>query len=250
MSCVCTRCLEHSETLGLKGKAPSRAAIRKAFKGAAKQWHPDRFENNPGKRHEAEERFKLIQIAYRELWEHVDAPEVLPTPEQERSDAPPAPRPTATAEVPEIFFGSLPGCYTAPNIPGSAWFAIAEQLQPNEQAVAFVDLSAGGAWEGNRSRFILLTSYRIIVRDIYKVVSLLWYTDLGDLLFIDQHEGKTGFFQKMFRDLKGPGQRYTLEIQRHNGAPFFTIEGQTDDRIKRVIYNFLVQMKQQLHRPA
>lgn len=247
MLCACERCLEHSRTLGLTGKSASKAAVRKAFKGAAKKWHPDRFENNPVKRTEAEEHFKLIQVAYRELWEHIEAPEVVPAPEQEHSEAAPAPRPSAKAEVPEIFFGNLPGCYTAPNLPGSVWLAIAEQMQPTEQAVAFVDLSAGGSWEGNRSRFILLTSFRIIVRDIYNVISLLWYTDLGDVLFIDQQEGKTGFWQKMMRDLRGPGPRYTLEIRRHNGAPFLSIEGQTDDRIKRVIYNFLVQMKQQLH---
>jgi hypothetical protein len=222
--------------------------VRKAFKGAAKQWHPDRFENNPGKRLEAEEHFKVIQIAYRELWEHIEAPELIPAPEQERTETPPEQRrPAASIEVPEIFFGSLPGCYTAPNLPGSVWLAIATQLQPTEQAVAFVDLSAGGSWQGNRSRYILLTSYRIIVRDVYNVISLLWYTDLGDVLFIDQQEGRTGFWQKMFREIKGPGQRYTLEIRRHNGSPFFSIEGQTDDRVKRVIYNFLVQMKQQHH---
>ncbi len=247
MSCACERCLEHSRTLGLTGKAPSRAAIRKAFKGAAKQWHPDRFENSPGKRVEAEERFKLIQVAYREMWEHIDAPEVIPTAEPQQTEAPPAPRPSKKIPVPEIFFGNLPGCYVAPNIPGNVWLAIADQLQPAEQAVAFVDLSAGGSWQGNRSRFILLTSYRIIVRDVYNVVSLLWYTDLGEVLFVDQQEGKTGFWQKMIREIKGPGQRYTLEIKRHNGTPFFAIEGQTDDRVKRVLYNFLVQMKQQVH---
>jgi DnaJ domain len=246
MPCVCARCLEHSRTLGLTGKAPSKAAIRKAFKGAAKQWHPDRFENNPARRVEAEEHFKVLQVAYRELWEHIEAPELLPTPEHEHADAPPAPRPSVKADVPEIFFGSLPGCFTAPNFPGNVWLAIADQLQPAEQAVAFVDLSAGGSWEGNRSRFILLTSYRIIVRDVYNVISLLWYTDLGDVLFVDTQEGKTGFWQKMVQEIKGPGQRYTLEILRHNGARFFSIEGQTDDRVKRVIYNFLVEMKQQL----
>lgn len=246
MPCACERCLEHSRTLGLAGKAPSRAAVRKAFKGAARQWHPDRFENNPGQRLEAEERFKLIQVAYRELWEHIETPVVALAPEQEHADTPPAARPSAKTEMPEIFFGNLPGCFTAPGFPGSVWLAIADQLQPNEQAVAFVDLSAGGSWAGNRSRFILLTSYRIIVRDVYNVISLLWYTDLGDVLFIDQQEGKTRFWQKIVNDIKGPGQRYTLEIKRHNGAPFFAIEGQTDDRVKRVIYNFLVQIKQQL----
>lgn len=74
MPCVCERCLRHAKTLGFAPKIPAKAVIRRAYRAAAKLWHPDRFEKTPAKRAEAEERFKRIQVAYRELWEHCEAP--------------------------------------------------------------------------------------------------------------------------------------------------------------------------------
>jgi len=41
-----------------------------AYRAAAKRWHPDRFESDPARRTEAEERFKRVQVAFRELAEH------------------------------------------------------------------------------------------------------------------------------------------------------------------------------------
>ena len=70
MPCVCEKCIENGKTLALDERGPSKAAIRKAYKIAAKRWHPDRFENNKVQRLEAEEHFKQVQIAYRELGEH------------------------------------------------------------------------------------------------------------------------------------------------------------------------------------
>ena len=55
MPCACTICLQHAKTLGLAPAPPSKTAIHKAYRAAAKLWHPDRFENNPTKRLEAEE---------------------------------------------------------------------------------------------------------------------------------------------------------------------------------------------------
>ncbi len=78
MPCACERCLRNSRTLGLPAKPPSKTAVRKAYRAAAKVWHPDRFESNPVKRLEAEEHFKQIQVAYRELWEHCENPEKKP----------------------------------------------------------------------------------------------------------------------------------------------------------------------------
>ena len=74
MPCVCESCARHARTLGLEQTPRSRAPLRKAFRAAAKLWHPDRFERDPVLRLEAEERFKQIQVAYRELTEHYEDP--------------------------------------------------------------------------------------------------------------------------------------------------------------------------------
>lgn len=250
MPCVCEKCLRHHKTLGLTARVPSKAAIRKAFRGAAKQWHPDRFENQPAKRFEAEEHFKHLQIAYRELWEHCEAPEKEPQKDAAANGfaGGAAPIKREPQEPPSIFFGNTPGCYVAPNFPWSVWNVIARYLQDNERALAFVDLSASTAWKGNRSQFIFLTSYRIFVRDALNVISLLWYTDLGEILFVSQQKhGKAGVWQRLVKYLWARKETYSLVIKRHNGAHFFSIDDQTDDRVKRVIYNFLSQMKQQPH---
>jgi hypothetical protein len=246
MPCACEKCLQHSKTLGINAGAPSKAAIRKAFRGAAKQWHPDRYENSPDKRLEAEEHFKSLQIAYRELWEHVDTP-VKPLEKDSVEGAfhvPPkrAKRP----DPPSIFFGNAPGCYVAPNFPWSVWSVVARHLEENERALAFVDLSASSSWKGNRTQYIFMTSYRIFVRDALNVISLLWYVDLGDVLFVSQQkQGRTGVWQRFVKRVWGTKEKYSLVIKRHTGAHFFSIDGQIDDTVKKVIYNFLTQIKQQ-----
>ena len=67
--------LQHFPVLGIADPPRSKAAIHKAYRTAAKLWHPDRYENNQRKRLEAEEQFKRIQVAYRELCEHFDNPQ-------------------------------------------------------------------------------------------------------------------------------------------------------------------------------
>ena len=44
MPCVCQTCIVHAEFLGIAEAGPSMPVIRKAYKTAAKRWHPDRFE--------------------------------------------------------------------------------------------------------------------------------------------------------------------------------------------------------------
>ena len=65
---------EHSRILGIAQPPTSKAAIHKAYRAAAKLWHPDRFEGNLKKRLEAEERFKRIHAAYQALCEHFENP--------------------------------------------------------------------------------------------------------------------------------------------------------------------------------
>ena len=53
MSCNCEQCLEHAKTLGLEAGPASKDAIHRAYRDAAKQWHPDRFESAPHQRPQA-----------------------------------------------------------------------------------------------------------------------------------------------------------------------------------------------------
>ena len=46
--------------------------LKKAYKRLAKQWHPDRFANDPTVSEVAEEKIKVINIAYEELKSHLE----------------------------------------------------------------------------------------------------------------------------------------------------------------------------------
>ena len=246
MPCACKRCLQHAWTLGLPSKAPSKTAIRKAFKAAAKLWHPDRFENEPIKRGEAEERFKKIQVAYRELWEHSENPELLP------ADAPFV-RTSAKPEAPVIeedlsvmSFGGAPGCFAPPYLPARAAEIIIAHLETKERALGIVDLSGARSRARSFAQYILFTSDRIFVRDHLNIVSLLWYTDLGEISLVDTGKrGKLGIWQGIIESLGGARQRLLLQIYRSNGEPFFSITDRADDNVKKVFYNFLLQKKAQ-----
>lgn len=253
MPCVCSICVQHAEVLGLAQRGPSKAAIRKAYKTEAKHWHPDRYEKNPVQRVEAEERFKLIQVAYRELTEHCDNPEQLPV---EDIPASAAAAGFGAAELdsseetqdrtPPIFFGNLPGCYTVPNFNAAAHrIILAARMEPTEKPLAFVDLSHGVRSDGNPSQYVLLTSFRLIVRNALNIVSFLWFTDLGEIGFIDRlTHGKSRLWQRGV-EMLGLHPKYSLLIHRHGGSLFHAIEGEADDRVKRVIYNFLRQIQSQ-----
>ena len=245
MPCACDQCRQHAVTLGLAQKVLSRATLRKAFLAAAKQWHPDRFERDPARRHDAEEHFKLVQVAYRELWEHLKRPERPthdPWPGPPPDVPPPPPPKPAQPPLPPIFFGDARGCYVAPRFPRPVRDILATHLQEAERAVAFVDFSS----VGDLSEYLLLTSYRIFVRDRLGIVALLWYTDLGEIRLIDLHrDGRPGLWQRIVTRFSGIERRYALEIFRHTGQPFYTAAGQADDTVKKVIYNFLRQLKSQ-----
>ena len=261
MPCVCEKCIENGKALALDERGPSKAAIRKAYKTAAKRWHPDRFENNQVQRLEAEEHFKLIQVAYRELSEHFETPQELPVediPVSADADSDPfarrqgsgdfrdtpAPFPSPVQDTPTIFFGNLAGCFTAPNFSAAANRIILDaRMEPTEKPLAFIDLSHGLKYDGNPSQYVLLTSYRMIVRNALNIVAFLWFTDLGQVGFIDRlTHGKPRFWQSVVGAL-GMEPKYSLVIGRHNGSHFHTIASEADDRVKKVIYNFLLKQK-------
>jgi COMPASS component SWD3 len=65
----------HYNTLGLKPGASSED-IKQAYRTLAKQWHPDRFLNDPQLQQQAEERFKQINEAYEVLKRKVLNPDL------------------------------------------------------------------------------------------------------------------------------------------------------------------------------
>ncbi len=234
MPCVCTQCLQHARTLGLPDAPPTKEDLQKAYRKAAKRWHPDRFESDPTLRPEAEERFKRVQVAYRELAEHHDHP----------VDQPPPTLFTRPAEPPPFSFGSAPGCFTTPHFPVYVHQIIRDHLGPDHRALGFVDLSRPGSAAGAPAQFFLLAGHAILVRNPLNLVSLLWYTDLGEIHLADRrNNGKLSLWQQLADRLRGPRPNYSLQIFRRNGTLFYTLSGQPDDSVKRVIYNFLLRKK-------
>lgn len=235
MACICKSCVEHSRTLGVGQAFPSKHAIHKAYRAAAMRWHPDRFQGDERKRLEAEERFKRIQSAYLALCEHFENPQRRPRESEFVT-------PLRREKPPEIFFGDAPGCYAGPNFPPAVQACIvASRPETSESPVGFVDMAP----EKKRiSQFILLTNHRMYIRDETELLSVIWYDDLGEIKLVDLEALNKGrVWQRIAGQLSGRGTRNALEISRLNGKPFYVLTDRPDDRAKKVVYNFLRQMK-------
>jgi len=234
MACVCRACLDHSRTLGIANTPRSKSAIHKAYRAAAKLWHPDRFENNQRKRLEAEERFKHINAAYHALCEHFENPTKRQRDVEFVTPIQPNPRPT-------IHFGDALGCFAAPDFPGYVREAIeAAHLDSTEVPIGFVDLSGGKA---RAARYILLGNHKMYIRDASGILSVVWYVDLGSIRLVDRKEQKQGAWQRIAEKIAGKTQRHSLQIDRLDLSRFYTLTDRPDDSVKKVIYNFLRQMK-------
>jgi hypothetical protein len=235
MACACSSCQLHARTLGSSQSLTTKAAIHKAYRTAAKRWHPDRFPGNERKRLEAEERFKRIHAAYEALCQHLENP-------QRRARESEFVTPIRREAPPTIFFGDVPGCYSAPHFPPDVQACIvATRPETSETPVAFVNLTP----ERTRlSQYILLTNHRMYVRNEKELLSVIWYDDLGDVKLIDHETGKKpGMWQRIAEQIAGKSSSLTLEIRRRNGKLFYALDERPDDRTKKVIYNFLLQMK-------
>ena len=234
MACACRACLQHSRTLGLAAAPTSKSAIQKAYRAAAKLWHPDRFENNQRMRLEAEERFKRINAAYLALREHFESPEI--TLHEAEFVTPVRIHPT-----PVISFGDAPDCFVAPHFPARIREAIeAARVENSDPVVAFIDLSAGSV---RSLEFILLTKHRMLIRSASELLSAIWYADLGSIRLVDRKGEKQGAWQRIAEKIAGKTQRYSLQIDRLDLSPFQALTDRPDDRVKKVVYNFLRQMK-------
>lgn len=236
MACVCRSCVDHSHTLGAGQALTTKNAIQKAYRAAAKRWHPDRFPSDERKRLEAEERFKRIHAAYEALCEHLENPR----PQHREAEFV---TPVQKRRVPTIFFGDeSPGCFAAPNFPDEVqkWI-VATRLDSTEKPVAFIDLFQG---RSRITRYILLTDHKMYIRDATDILHVIWYSDLGAVAFTDlRAEKEPGTWQKLAAVIKGSTQHHSLRIKQLNGKLFRELTEQPDDRVKKVIYNFLRQMK-------
>jgi hypothetical protein len=260
MSCDCGQCKQHYKTLGLTFGIPSEAEILEAYKEGVKQWHPDLYENFATLRADAEEHFKEIQIAYREIREHSggaadspsestkESPREAPRESPRESPRDPAwevPRESPargtyqrSAEAPAISFGGARGCFVGPKFPPAAEEIISRYLGKLGTAIAIVDLG------GSFNQFVLLAQLGIVVRDARNIVSLLWYKDLGEMNLIEKH-GKPSMWQNLVGGAAGSQAKQELEIGRNNGTLFFSISSQAEDSVKKVIYDFLLNAKRQ-----
>jgi hypothetical protein len=242
MSCDCAKCRQHYKTLGIAFGIPEESAIEEAYREGVKQWHPDLYENFASLRADAEEHFKQIQIAYRELKEHntVSAESPVESASVKSEDAP--------SFTPSISFDDAPGCLVAPHFTSEAEEAIARHLGRIDTALAIVDLSGARSQAANYSRFLLLAARGVMVRDLRGIISLLWYKDLGEIDLIDKRkDGKLSLSQKLAEKISGSHHNYSLQIYRSNGTHYFSITDQVDDSVKTVLYNFLMSQKSQAH---
>lgn len=85
--CRCSRCVAGLRVLCLDAGATPES-IHEAFLDLAKVWHPDRFEADHRLKARAEEQFKLLQVAVRELREHFQRPEAAANLQRRREDDP------------------------------------------------------------------------------------------------------------------------------------------------------------------
>ncbi len=254
MSCDCGQCRQHFRTLGIAYGVPSESEIQEAYNESVKQWHPDLYENYASLRAEAEERFKQIQVAYRELKEHNAAggpPPVKASPVQSTQPAAYASS-TQTAEAaqpaaaPELSFDGAPGCLSASQFNDEIKEMVEGHLGKQEKAVAIVDLSGSRSRNPNFAQFLLIGNRGIMVRNARNLVSLLWYKDMGELRWIEgQGASKSGSWQKIIGNLSGSPSGCQLHINRGDGALFLSLTDQVEDAVKRTLYNFFLDRKAQ-----
>jgi hypothetical protein len=250
MSCDCAQCRQHYRTLGIAYGIPSESEVEEAYREAIKQWHPDLYENYASLRADAEEHFKQIQIAWRELKAHTGA--AMETPP---TSAPPARTPVerspvdsvytpprSVQEAPVLSFDGVPGCLVESQFTEEIKQMIADHLGRLGSALAIVDL-AGARSHAGYTQFFLLAASGIMARDGRNIVSVLWYKDLGEITLIDKC--KQGLWQKLVEGSSGDKPESSLQINRSNGTQFISIGPQVDERAKRIIYNFLLSKKDQ-----
>lgn len=245
MSCECAQCRQHYKTLGFMFGAPSESEMEDAYREGVKQWHPDLYQDYPSLRADAEEHFKQLQVAYRELKEHNTVAAAAPVEkvvvQPIRADIP------RHEEKPAISFGGAPGCLTVKQFTPEIEEMVAPHLGRLGLAQAIIDLSGSHSRNPNFSQFLLLASRGMMMRDARHMISVIWYTDMGEVKLTNPNQqSKPSGWQKFMGGLSGGAQGTVLQIDRSNGVNFYTISNQVDDSVKMVIYNFLLEQKAQV----
>jgi hypothetical protein len=245
MPCACKRCREHHVTLGLDQEPASAGEIREAYRDAVQIWHPDRFEGNPRLRQRAEEQFKCIQVAYRELVEHEPTAAAPPPPREPvrtraRRDRNPQP----------ISFDGAPGCFTATNIPARIINSVREHMGPREVVLGAVALAEAvpipastqpsqdpdSSLEG--VNFFALTNNGLMVNDGLTKDACLLYDDLGELKL----EAVFPIFLR--NDPRFPLRKQLgLRIDRADNSCYYVLWYSPDDTVVQTIHDFLQEMK-------
>lgn len=244
MSCPCAACRDHARTLGLARWPASKKAVHRAYRSAAKLWHPDRFANDETKIREAEERFKLLQAAYSELTEHNrgETEEEVPEDPGVTEDFAPEVEPKPNPVPRQIPFGQAPGVYSISQFSPEAQAIAARHLGLYDHAIAIADLSGDDSFD----RFFLLASHGVIVKDASGSISLLLYEDLGRMEIVNRESaGKIRLWQKVAGSLIGIKSSYSLQIYRRSGTEFCSLTAQLGDAAKIAIYQYLTRKKQQ-----
>lgn len=260
MSCSCVQCRVNGATLGLKKIPASRGAIHRAYRRAAMTWHPDRFASEPDRIHEAEERFKQAQSAYRELTEHnPEAEDVIDVEEAETTEEtadqpvpepPPSPGIPWSSIAPSVLFANLPHCFIALDFPPVAGTIVRQHLSLFDYPNAIFDLSADGTFH----RFLLLASHGIIFKDTLGNIALLRYEDLGRIELMNRETvSHIGLWEKLSgriagalaERLTGTKERFSLDIYRRDTTHFCSLTSVVIDEAKSAIYRYLMRKKQQ-----
>jgi hypothetical protein len=268
MSCGCRSCHENASLLGMASGAPTADEMRKAYKRAAKAWHPDRFARDVAKRLEAEEHFKLIQIAYRELSEHNPdgwMPKTLfqsryepqvpsastplwATPFEgmhvegvesagfKKTEEPVRKNPFVSDISQSEFFAGVPGCYPVQKFPPQADTIAHRYLGVTDFAYVAIDLSGGERFD----EFLMMTTKGILGRNHLQRVALLPYEEMGELRIGGKES--LSWWRRMTVSFSEDFV-WTLEIYKRDGTLFHSLSEKANDEVKRAVYTFLQYRK-------
>jgi hypothetical protein len=251
--------------LDIENGVPTSEAMHKAYRRVAKAWHPDRFAHDVAKRLEAEEHFKLIQIAYRELTDHnpngwmpgqsaqgpatagaasMGAYDTLWKSDYNPAKAAGQPSPQET--VPQVasekkaspseFFAGVPGCYPIMDLPPQAANLAQRYLEVTDFAYVVIDLSGHGRFD----QFMMVTTYGLLVRNREQNVALLRYDQLGEPRIGGKN--RLPWWRRMMADLSEDFV-WTLEIYKTDGTLFYILDEDSNDDVKRAVYRFLHDRK-------